>query len=93
MDVYAKRKGNWIQVASHTVVDPDWRAEQMSLATNITPEIRARILEKREAVWKAWFANDRATLEKLIPEETIAISDGEWWSDRAKIFADAKELC
>ena len=30
MDVYAKRKGSWIQVASHTVVDPEWRAEQMS---------------------------------------------------------------
>ena len=23
MDIYAKRKGNWIQVASHTVVDPE----------------------------------------------------------------------
>src|SRR5689334_21696503 len=29
MDVYAKRKGGWIQVASHTVVDPEWRAAQM----------------------------------------------------------------
>src|SRR5204863_7671219 len=30
MDVYAKRKGSWIQVASHTVIDPEWRAQQMS---------------------------------------------------------------
>jgi hypothetical protein len=30
MDVYGKRKGSWIQVASHTVIDPQWRAEQMT---------------------------------------------------------------
>ena len=91
MDVYAKRKGNWIQVASHTAVDPAWQAEQMAQPRTITPEIRERILEKREAVWKAFFANDRATLEKLIPEEAIAIGD-DGWSDRAKIFADAKSF-
>lgn len=91
MDIYAKRKGNWIQVASHTAVDPNWQAEQMSQPREITPEIRERILAKREAVWKAWFANDRATLEKLIPAEAIAIGD-DGWSDRAKIFASAKEF-
>jgi hypothetical protein len=91
MDIYAKRKGNWIQVASHTAVDPEWRAEQMSQPRNITPEIRARILAKREAVWRAWFANDRAALEKLIPAEAIAINDGQAeWSNREAIFADAK---
>ena len=93
MDVYAKRKGSWIQVASHTVVDPAWRAEQMSRPTNLSPEIRQRILTAREAVWKAWFTNDRATLEKLIPEETIAIdAGGEAWSDRAAILANAKRF-
>jgi len=91
MDIYAKRKGNWIQVASHTALDPNWRARQMSLPRTITPEIREQILAKREAVWRAFFANDRATLEKLIPEEVIAISDGEdAWADRATVFASAK---
>lgn len=93
MDVYAKRKGNWIQVASHTVIDPEWRAEQMSRPRTITPEMRALILAKREAVWKAWFANDRASLEKLVPEEAIAINDGEsGWSDRAAIFESSKKF-
>ena len=93
MDVYAKRKGNWIQVASHTVVDPEWRMEQMSKPRTINAENRARILEKRDAVWKAWFANDRPTLEKLIPEEAIAINDGESnWSDRATILEGAKRF-
>lgn len=91
MDIYAKRKGNWIQVASHTAVDPEWRAEQMTKPMTVTPEMRQHILAKREAVWKAWFANDRATLEKLIPEEAIALNEGEEaWSDRAAIFASSK---
>jgi uncharacterized protein DUF4440 len=91
MDIYAKRKGNWIQVASHTAIDPNWQSEQMSQPRTITPEMRERLLAKREAVWKAWFANDRATLEKVIPEEAIAIGD-EGWSDRAAIFASAKSF-
>lgn len=91
MDIYAKRKGSWIQVASHTAIDPAWRDEQTSLPRNITPETRQSILEKRDAVWKAWFGNDRPTLEKLIPEEAIAINSGsKEWSNRAAIFAGAK---
>ena len=92
MDVYAKRKGSWIQVASHTVVDPEWRAEQVSRPMNVSPEMRQHILAAREAVWKAWFTNDRATLEKLIPEETIAIGNDGEWSNRAKVFEDAKQF-
>src|SRR4030095_13644063 len=69
MDVYAKRKGNWIQVASHTVIDPDWRLEQMSKPLTVTPQIREQVMTAREAVWKAFFANDKATLERLIPDE------------------------
>ena len=93
MDVYGKRKGSWIQVASHTVIDPEWRAEQMSKPLTIGPGIRDRILAAREKVWRAWFANDRATLEKLIPEEVIAIDNGgEGWSDRAAVFAGAQRF-
>src|SRR5689334_14017619 len=93
MDVYAKRKGGWIQVASHTVVDPEWRAEQMSHPMNLTPQVRQRILAAREAVWKAWFSNDRAALERLIPEETIAIDNGqEGWANRAAVLEGAKRF-
>jgi len=93
MDVYAKRKGNWIQVASHTAVDPEWRAQQISQPVSISRPMRERILAKREAVWRAWFANDRATLEKLIPEEAIAINDGQdGWSNRAAILDSAKRF-
>ncbi len=91
LDVYAKRKGSWIQTASHTVIDPEWRQEQMTQPHVVTPEIRRQILSAREAVWKAWFANDRKTLDKLIPAEAIAINSGaEAWSDRAAILAEAQ---
>ena len=91
MDIYAKRKGNWIQVASHTAPDPAWQEEQTTKPRDITPDIRARILAKRDAVWRAWFTNDRPTLEKLIPEEAIAINSGaQEWSNRAAILASAK---
>ena len=92
MSTYSRpSRCNWIQVASHTALDPAWRDEQTSQPRNITPEIRQRILEKRDAVWKAWFANDRPALEKLIPEEAIAINSGsKEWSNRAAIFSGAK---
>ena len=92
MDVYGKRNGSWIQVASHTVIDPEWRAEQMSQPLAISPQIRERILAAREAVWRAWFANDRVQLEKLIPDEAIAIGGGENWSNKAAILAEAKSF-
>ena len=91
MDIYAKRKGSWIQVASHTAIDPEWRAQQMSKPQFMGPDRRKEILAKRDAVWKAWFTNDRATLEKLIPAEAIAINSGSTeWSNRDAILASAK---
>jgi len=91
MDVYAKRKGGWIQVASHTVIDPAWRDEQATKPLSVTPQMRERILAEREKVWKAFFANDRAVLEKAIPEEAIAIDEGApEWSNRASILAASK---
>jgi len=93
MDVYAKRKGSWIQVASHTVIDPEWRQEQMSQPLTVTPQLRQQILSAREAVWKAWFANDRSALDRLIPAEAIAINNGaEAWSNRAAILAGAQSF-
>jgi hypothetical protein len=91
MDVYARRNGNWIQVASHTVIDPIWREEQSSQPRNITPQLRQRILTAREAVWRAYFNNDQATLERLIPAETIAIENGsKEFGNREKILASAR---
>jgi len=93
MDVYAKRKGGWIQVASHTVTDPAWRAEQTSTPGQLGPQMRKQLLDAREAVWRAFFSNDRAALEKLIPQETITIDPGtEAFSGRAEVLAGASEV-
>jgi len=92
-DVYAKRQGKWIQVASHTVVDPAWRSEQSSQPATIGPRTREQILAAREKVWKAYFENDRAVLDKVIPDEVIAIDAGSAeWSNRDRILAGAKSF-
>ena len=93
MDVYAKRNGKWIQAASHTVVDPSWRSERMTTPATVPPQLREQILKAREAVWKAYFSNDRPVLEKTIPAEVIAIDEGSpTWSDRAAILAGAQRF-
>src|SRR5262249_35842839 len=93
MDVYAKRNGNWIQAASHTITDPAWREEQNSKPAQVPPQMRQRILTAREAVWRAYFTNDRVALEKLVPEDVIAINNGsDEWPNREAIFAAAKSF-
>jgi len=93
MDVYAKRGGNWIQAASHTVVDPSWLTEQSQRRTNVSPQMRERILSARDAVWKAYFANDRAALEKAVPEDVIALDGGSPdFADRGKVFEGARQF-
>lgn len=93
LDVYARRNGHWIQAGSHTTVHPQAIAKQISTPLPINPQIRKAILDARESVWRAYFTNDRKTLEKLIPEETIAINEvGGNWSDRAAILASAQRF-
>jgi len=56
-------------------------------------QMKKRLLDAREAVWRAYFAGDRATLEKLIPEETIAIEAGDNpWSNRQTILDGAAQF-
>lgn len=51
------------------------------------------LLTAREAVWRAWFAHDTKTLEKLVPPDTIVISAGEEkWKNQADIFRTAAEF-
>ncbi len=91
LDVYEKRAGEWIQVASNTDRHPESVARQMSDARPVDPETRAALLEARARVWRAFFANDRAALDELIPADAIAIDAGQQeWSDRAKILAGAE---
>lgn len=54
---------------------------------------RAQLLKVREAVWRAWFANDRKALQELVPEGSIAINSGEEkWQNQAEILQSAADF-
>ena len=93
MDVFAKRDGRWIQTASYTVTDPAWKAERNAQPAAVSDPVRKQILDAREAVWRAWFAGDRAMLEKMIPDEAVAINGADKnWENRSIILDGAKRF-
>src|SRR5687768_12779629 len=47
---------------------------------------RAAVLAARDAIWRAWFANDTAALRRLLPRSTTA-GDGDSWESRDEIVA------
>jgi ketosteroid isomerase-like protein len=52
-----------------------------------------QLLQVREQVWRAWFANDTAALHKLVPPETVVMSGGEEnWMHQAEVFQSAAEF-
>jgi hypothetical protein len=73
VDVYHKDPGGWIQVASNTSLHPEAVSQVMSQRRMLDPDERAALMKAREAVWRAWFAGDQATLMKLLPPELITI--------------------
>lgn len=51
------------------------------------------LLKTREAVWRAWFANDTAALKELVPPDTMVISSHEKeWKNQAGVFQSAVEF-
>ena len=86
-DFYTKNDGKWIQSGSDTALHQETVEEQLALPRPLGDQMKKRLLDAREAVWRAYFSGDRATLEKLIPEETIAIDPGgDTWSNRQAIL-------
>jgi len=86
-DFYTRNDGQWIQSGSYTGQHQETVDAQLATLRPLDDEMKKRLLEAREAVWRAWFSGDRATLEKLIPDEAIAIESGDSnWSNRQKIL-------
>jgi len=53
----------------------------------------AELLQVREAVWRAFFANDTKTLADLVPPETISLGPGkDGWENQADILRDAADF-
>jgi ketosteroid isomerase-like protein len=40
---------------------------------SLAPAEKKRLLDAREAVWRAFFTNDQSKLDKLLPEDTITL--------------------
>jgi hypothetical protein len=92
-DFYTKTNGQWIQSGSDTALHQESLEEQLAAPRPLGDQMKKRLLDAREAAWRAFFAGDRATLEKLLPEETLAIEAGDNnWSNRQKILNDAVEF-
>jgi len=92
-DFYTKNNGQWIQSGSDTALHEESLEEQLAVPRPLGDQMKRRLLDAREAAWRAFFAGDRATLEKLLPEETLAIEAGDNnWSKRQKILNDSAEF-
>src|SRR5436190_2047853 len=64
----------------------------ISCSTSIRTN-QAEVLKVREAVWRAWFANDTKTLQELVPADTIVISGGEKkWKNQEQVFQSAADF-
>ena len=82
-DFYTRQNGAWIQTGSGTDLHPESVAEQAQTLRTLSDPERKSLLEAREAVWRAYFAGDRQTLEKLLPAELLTIEPfNEAWGNR-----------
>ena len=51
------------------------------------------LLRTREAVWRSWFAGDQARLRELVPEDVLAINNGEEaWQHLDAILSGARDF-
>jgi ketosteroid isomerase-like protein len=91
-DFYVKKNGKWMQTGSNTSISPEAIADQTEMPQPLSGNARESLLKAREAVWRAFFANDRGMLEKLVPDELVTIeSHGNEFGHRAMVLAAAEE--
>lgn len=91
-DFYTKQNGAWIQTGSDTDLHPESSAEQNQVLRTLSESQKKKLLDAREAVWRAYFAGDRATLEKLLPEELLTIEawSGDWGNRQQVLDGSAR---
>jgi len=54
--------------------------------------MKKSLLEAREAVWRAYFAGDRAKLEKLLPADLVTLEPAGSWGNREAVFEGSKRF-
>jgi ketosteroid isomerase-like protein len=53
---------------------------------------KAELLDARERIWRAWFANDSAELARLLPPAAVAAEGENGWEDRAAIVTGSQRF-
>ncbi|HEY2016951.1 MAG TPA: nuclear transport factor 2 family protein [Bryobacteraceae bacterium] len=92
-DFYTKQDGHWIQSGSDTELHPETVAENLEQPQKLNDYMRKQLLEAREGVWRAYFANDRAMLDKLVPDDLVTIeSGGGEFGNHQKVLAGAEQF-
>ena len=91
-DFYVKKKnGKWVQSGSNTSISPEAIADLGEQPQTLSGPAKARLLEAREAVWRAFFAHDQAALDRLIPDELITIeANGNEFGNRRAVMAGSE---
>ncbi len=65
----------------------------MNQITHVDPAIQQQIVAIRDTAWRAYFANDQATMGRLFPANFISVGwSGGPWLDRAGTLADAAQF-
>lgn len=86
-DFYTKQNGAWIQTGSDTELHPESVAVEQQAFHKLSAGDKKSLLEAREAVWRAYFAGDRAALEKLLPVELLTMDSGAGdWGNRQSVL-------
>jgi ketosteroid isomerase-like protein len=91
-DFYTKESGAWIQTGSDTELHPESIAERYQTLRKLSEPETKSLLDSREAVWRAYFAGNRAALEKLLPAELLTMDpgSGEWGNRQAALEGSAR---
>jgi hypothetical protein len=53
---------------------------------------RAELERARDIVWRAWFAGDSATLDRVLAGALAAGDNVDGWADRARAIAESREF-
>ena len=83
----------FLALALGTGCTRDAIADATTLSATPDSATAVAILSARDAIWRAWFANDTAQLRLLLPEALAAGLDDsvtQQWADRAQSLEQAK---
>ena len=92
------RMGTFLLIGTLTVIVPPTVRAQQPARPNASPSAkrdviddatRAAVLAARDAIWRAWFANDTVALARLLPRSTTA-GDQRGWETRDEIVEGSR---